>query len=339
MATLEDCISTGRDDVAKSPGPVQVPLSDILRDYQKRYTLLFINHCRLPSRPGKELCMKYMRSGECVNGACRFDHPVDRFGFQQEVTSAQKVVNLIGNVCALCSNVSAGTRDVVTTFISDLVAVLDKYFDELTAEYGSGCIIYGDSVLKLHAAFSAFRKSILPKTKNRKAGSKHHQGRDRNSAHDQKFEEQCKVLLECLQYLNTRWSDEENLFSSVLQCSVAFPVNKELLPSLEEDISRLADNSKAQQDAIKGRKESIRVHLLNIANDVINTHVHECNQDKSLLNSCVLQQFGSSANSLGLSASDLDLCLGYEESLKVSETPIQLNLLLFLSMPYDACCC
>jgi hypothetical protein len=326
MATF---LTLGEDDSSHPPPP---PLAEILRKYQHNYTHLFITYCSLPSRPGKEICMKYMRSGDCVNGkACRYDHPIERFGSQDVASSpAQAVVNLLGNVCSLCSNVSVDATGVLTSFISDLVAVLDKYFDELSSDYGSGCIIYGDSVLKVHEAFNTFRKRITPK---RRKGASKSQDRDLGNMHDlEQFEDSCKTLLPCLKYLNTRWSEEENLFSSVLQCSVAFPVNSQLLPALDQDIHLLADKAKDQQAVHKDRKEHIRLFLLSIANSVLNAHIQERNQDVSLLNSCVLKPFGSSANSLGSSSSDLDLCLGYEETLKVSLAARMMMMMMMMMM-------
>lgn len=280
----------------------------LLRTFRENYKQIFENYSPLPSRPRKEICMKYMRSGECANGrSCRYDHPVERFGFEETESSTTTLINLLGNLCALCSSVSPEAMPLLTTFIGDIVAVLDKYYDELTAEYGPGCILYGDSVLKLHAVF---RKNATPQVNKRNDRQSNSKGR--------KFEEKYKILLECLQYLNTRWSDEENLFSSVVNCSLSFPVNDQLLPSLQHELDTLADTARIQQGINNERKALIQTALLGIANSVVNSHIEDTVQSEGLLNSCVLKPFGSSANHLGLSSSDLDMCLGYSEALKVN---------------------
>lgn len=310
MSTLED------------DSPSSIPLDVILTECDRKYKQLFQTFSKLCSNPGKEICMKYMRSGVCGNasGACRYDHPMERFGSDVVTSSALRVINLLGNVCSLCQNVSPEARGMLSAFMDDLVAVLDKNFEELTAEYGSGCIIYGDSVLKVHEAFKCFQKSIIqPKiNKGKRSRKKREQASSMTVTDaDKEFEGNSKISLQCLKYLNTRWADGENLFSSVLQCSLAHPMHPQLLPGLEQQMCQLADQAREQQDAHKERKERLRIFLLSIANKVINAHIRECPQLKdkpALLNSCVLKPFGSSANTLGLSSSDLDLCLGYDET-------------------------
>lgn len=325
ISSEEDTLAPPATVIVPVPAcPPAVPLAEILREYKEKYKQIFQIYCNLHSSPGKEICMKYMRSGVCGNGmtACRYHHPMDRFGSETATSSSLKVIDLLGNICTLCSNVSPDAKDIMATFLSDLVAVLDKYFQELTAEYGPGCIIYGDSVLKLHEAFNTFRKRVAPnKSKRRKAGSSKHDKRDLDSFSyaDQQFEDNCKILLQCLKYLNTRWVEEESLFSSLLQASLAYPVAPQLLPGLEQEIRQLANDAEEQQNVNKERKEAIRTYLLCVANLAINAHVHDtCKQDEATQrNYCVLKPFGSSANTLGSSSSDLDLCLGYEESLDV----------------------
>ena len=310
-----------RNNSSPPPNPPSpVPLADILTEYQHKYTQLFKAHCVLNSNPGKEICMKYMRSGVCGNGrgGCRFDHPMERFGSGADTNSSPlRMIDLLGNVCSLCHNVFPEAKGMLTTFVSALVAVLDTYFEVLTAEYGPGCIIYGDSVLKVYEAFKTFQKSVLPTQSKRKKGPSNKRGPDTDAG----FEDTSKVILECLQYLNTRWMEEENLYSSVLHCSLTHPGHPQLLPGLERDLWQLATQAQQQQATHQARKKTLCTFLLSIANSVINTHILESHhlRDKasSLLNSCILKPFGSSANTLGTSSSDLDLCLGYDETLNV----------------------
>lgn len=287
------------------------PLDEILGEFRINYALLFRKHCSLPSNPGKDICMNYKRTGECASGGgvCRFDHPMERFEAPGSLSSAQKVVQLLDNLCILCTNIKLEAISLLTSFVSNVVVILDKYFDDLNSDYGAGCIIFGDSVPRLRASFNSFRKRhqlTLTALNNPKS--------------EDKFESECKTLHQCLKYMNARWEEYEHLFASDLHSSLRMLTSRDVLLSLDNDIASLAARATDSENNNKERRETIRVFLLSVANSVVNAHVRSRN--KSLVDGCVLKPFGSSASSLCTSSSDLDLCLGYDETIRVRDARV-----------------
>jgi hypothetical protein len=344
MSLLKAVVDESLDDSGSESMPVTVEmprpaLEGVLGEFKDRYATLYVRHSTFPTRPGKAICMKYMRSGECAGKkSCQYDHPMERFGDDESsgsiITTAQTVIKMLGNLCSLISNVTPDARFDLVSFVGDLVAVLDKYFDDLSSDYGSGSILYGDSVLQLLVAFKSFQKTCLPSRRRQAASS--NQDRGDATQHDD-FEVKSKILLECLKYLNTRWEDDENLLSSVLQYTLRAPSCNAVLSTLGHDISALSEHAKEQQNVNCERKTSIQAYLLGIANRVVDAYIRDKKYPESLLGTCILKPFGSSANSLGSSVSDLDLCLGYDISLSVSFSGCVYCISLWV-MIHSLCC-
>jgi hypothetical protein len=253
-----------------------------------------------PSNPGKEKCGKYLKTGSCSFGAkCKYDHP-----FHEPISPTIErdlllfLTFITERLMKVLKTFSYEAAVDVLSSLCTIVSLLESYYEiALThPSYGQICYLYGDVVIRLSVDIDIFCSNKL--SQRRTTPRFKRKGPQLLDPNFHVFEE-CSERLESL---NQKWLDweEEIRKETVTQLmDEDNPTVTHLTRKLSDVILEYAQETLTRQQSVRIVCEEVRENLLSL----FRQHPNWSEVD--------LLPFGSHANLLGSSDSDVDLTLQY----------------------------
>jgi hypothetical protein len=253
-----------------------------------------------PSNPGKEKCGKYLKTGSCSFGAkCKYDHP-----FHEPISQTIEedlllfLTFITERLMKILKTFSYEAAVDVLSSLCTIVSLLESYYDiALThPSYGQICYLYGDVVIRLSVDIDNFCSNKL--SQRRTTPRFKRKGPQLLDPSFHVFED----CAERLELLNQKWLDWEEEIRKSTVTQLLDEDNStvtHLTRKLSDVILEYAQETLTKQQSIRTICEEVRETLLTL----FRQHPNWIEID--------LLPFGSHANLLGSSESDMDLTLQY----------------------------